>query len=317
MTVAELVDKYIHMKRTVKVNTMKSYGSSINRIRNSGFGQKKIKSVKTSDAKMWYIELHDQGLKRSTITGCHSILRPAFEMAVEDDILRKNPFHFKLADLLPDDSEKRVALNEKQQEFYLDFIKENGTDNYYDDIVILLGTGLRVSELYGLTKDDLNFEKRCFYVRKQLCRRAGNSYFIAPPKTKSGIHRVPMSDEVYEAFRRVVKNRPIPKIERLIDGYSGFVFLDKDGNPKVGMHLQNYMRHMQEKMSRQYGNALPSITPHVLRHTFCTRMAQAGIDVKSLQYLMGHSNANVTMDVYTHSDSDFAEKAFRAVAGGR
>ena len=84
--------------------------------------------------------------------------------------------------------------------------------------------------------------------------------------------------------------------------------------PKVAMHLENYMRSMQAKIARVYGRSFPRVTPHVLRHTFCTNMQQAGIDVKSLQYLMGHSNVSVTLDVYTHSSFDSVERAFEQIA---
>ena len=234
-------------------------------------------------------------------------------MAVEDDILRKNPFKFKLSDLIPDDSQERVPLTKEQQEKYLTFIKDYGNDNYYDDIVILLGTGLRVSELYGLTKTDVDLKNRCLYVRRQLCRTAERPYFVTTPKTNSGVRRVPMSEPVYQAFLHAIQARPHPQIEMIIDGCSGFIFLDKDEKPKVAMHLQNYMRCMQKKFEKLYGSCIPHVTPHVLRHTFCTNLQQAGIDVKSLQYLMGHSNVSVTLDVYTHTDSDFAEQAFREV----
>lgn len=105
-----------------------------------------------------------------------------------------------------------------------------------------------------------------------------------------------------------------PSIELLVDGHSGFLFLDKSGMPKVAMHLENYMRHVRKKYATQQGTDFPNVTPHVLRHTFCTNAQRAGIDVKSLQYFMGHSNASVTLDVYTHSDYDSAEKAFQKIA---
>lgn len=95
---------------------------------------------------------------------------------------------------------------------------------------------------------------------------------------------------------------------------AGFLFLDKDGRPKVAMHLENYMRLAQKEYIKQFGNTLPNVTPHVLRHTFCTNAQQAMLDVKSLQYIMGHSTASVTLDVYTHSDFDSAERAFRQIA---
>ena len=314
ITVAELVDRYINLRRGLKENSMRAYGSAINRIHTDPFGSRMIRSVRLSDGKGWFVSLHDKGLKQNTIGILQSVLRPAFEMAVDDDMIRKNPFKFKLSDVIPNDAYVRSALTKAQQERYLQFIRDHGKDNYYDDIVILLGTGLRVSELYGLTKADIDFDRRCIHVRRQLCRTAEKPYFVTPPKTKSGIRNVPMTDAVYMALMRVVKARTAPKVELLVDGHSGFLFLDKSGMPKVAMHLENYMRGLQARFEKAYGKPVPRITPHVLRHTFCTNVQQAGLDVKSLQYLMGHSNASVTLDVYTHSSFDSVERAFEQIA---
>lgn len=310
ISVADLVDRYMSLKRDIGHNTKRAYGTVINRIKESEFGQMKVRNVKLSDAKRFYIDLHDTGSKRNTISIYHSVLRPTFEMAVDDDMIRKNPFKFKVADIIPDDAVKRTALTKQQQENYLRFIQENGQDNYYDDIIILMGTGLRVSELYGLTKKDVDFKKRLIFIDHQLCRTAEKPYFVKSPKTSSGVRCIPMSDVVYMALKRVVANRQPPTVELLVDGYSGFLFLDKAGMPKVAMHLENYMRGMQKKMERIYGKSFPRVTPHVLRHTFCTNMQRAGIDVKSLQYLMGHSNVSVTLDVYTHVDFHAVQEAF-------
>ena len=314
ITVAELVDRYINLRRGLKENSMRAYGSAINRIHTDPFGSRMIRSVRLSDGKGWFVSLHDKGLKQNTIGILQSVLRPAFEMAVDDDMIRKNPFKFKLSDVIPNDAYVRSALTKAQQERYLQFIRDHGKDNYYDDIVILLGTGLRVSELYGLTKADIDFDRRCIHINKQLCRTADKPYFVTPPKTKSGIRNVPMTDAVYMALMRVVKARTHPKVELLVDGHSGFLFLDKSGMPKVAMHLENYMRGLQARFEKAYGKPVPRITPHVLRHTFCTNVQQAGLDVKSLQYLMGHSNASVTLDVYTHSSFDSVERAFEQIA---
>ena len=314
ITVAELVDRYINLRRGLKENSMRAYGSAINRIHTDPFGSRMIRSVRLSDGKGWFVSLHDKGLKQNTIGILQSVLRPAFEMAVDDDMIRKNPFKFKLSDVIPNDAYVRSALTKAQQERYLQFIRDHGKDNYYDDIVILLGTGLRASELYGLTKADIDFDRRCIHVRRQLCRTAEKPYFVTPPKTKSGIRNVPMTDAVYMALMRVVKARTAPKVELPVDGHSGFLFLDKSGMPKVAMHLENYMRGLQARFEKAYGKPVPRITPHVLRHSFCTNVQQAGLDVKSLQYLMGHSNASVTLDVYTHSSFDSVERAFEQIA---
>lgn len=311
--VADLVDRYMSLKRDIGHNTKRAYGTVINRIKESAFGQMKVRNVKLSDAKRFYIDLHDTGSKRNTISIYHSVLRPTFEMAVDDDMIRKNPFKFKVADIIPDDAVKRTALTKQQQENYLHFIQENGQNNYYDDIVILMGTGLRVSELYGLTKKDVDFKKRLIFIDHQLCRTAEKPYFVKSPKTSSGVRCIPMSDVVYMALKRVVANRQSPTVELLVDGHSGFLFLDKAGMPRVAMHLENYMRGMQKKMERIYGKSFPRVTPHVLRYTFCTNMQRAGIDVKSLQYLMGPPNVSVTLDVYTHVDFHAVQEAFGRV----
>lgn len=310
MTVIDLVSRYMNLKRGLKENSRRAYSSAFNKIANDPFGQRKIKDVKLSEAKTWLVKLHDSGMKQNTISVVQNLLRPSFEMAVEDDMIRKNPFKFKLSEIIPNDAYVRDALTKTQQKQYLEFIQEYGNDNYYDDIIILLGTGLRISELYGLTISDVDFERRCIHIERQLCRTADKPYFIETPKTKAGIRTIPMSDEVYFAFKNVLRNRDTKGIEKMIDGHIGFVFLDKSGMPKVGMHIENYMRNMHRKYVNLFGHTLPSITPHVLRHTFCTNMQRAGIDVKSLQYLMGHSNVSVTLDVYTHSDYESVEAAF-------
>ena len=62
-----------------------------------------------------------------------------------------------------------------------------------------------------------------------------------------------MTDAVYMALMRVVKARTAPKVELLVDGHSGFLFLDKSGMPKVAMHLENYMRGLQARFEKAYG----------------------------------------------------------------
>ena len=313
VSVSDLVTRYMGTRRNFTNNTKRAYGSAVNHIRNSQLGQRKIRDVKQSEARAWFVSLHDEGLAQNTISVIHNVLRPAFEMAVDDDLLRKNPFKFTLSELIPDDAYQRTALNHAQRESLLQFLREQNS-GYYNDVLILLGTGLRVSELYGLTLSDVDLENRCIHVRKQLSRTAEHPYFVSPPKTKSGIRTIPMTQAVHDAFKSVIRERRNPKIELSVDGYCGFLFLDKNGRPKVAMHLENHMRRIRKKYFNQTGQLMPAVTPHVLRHTFCTNAQQAGMDVKTLQYIMGHSNVSVTLDVYTHTDYTAVQRVFERVA---
>ena len=100
----------------------------------------------------------------------------------------------------------------------------------------------------------------------------------------------------------------------LYSNYQISALLDKDGKPKVALHIENEFRWAMKKYLKHYPDApLPHITPHVFRHTFCTNMANAGMDTKSLQYLMGHSDAGVTMNVYTHASYSSAKESMQKV----
>jgi len=174
------------------------------------------------------------------------------------------------------------------------------------EIVILLGAGLRVSEMYGLIKSDIDFESRKIRIERQLTRDKHCEYYIEPPKTKSGTRFIPMSDMVYQALMDTLESREPQRVEHMIDGCAGFLFLDKDGKPKVALHLEHALKRMVDKYNATHDILFPPITPHVLRHTFCTEMTNAGMDVKTLQYLMGHSDVNTTLNIYTHSSYETA-----------
>ena len=314
--VLDLLKRYIATKTGVRYNTKVGYQFVLNLVSKESFGCLKIRDIKPSDAKQWFIKLYQDGRRYSTITSVRGVLRPAFEMAVEDDIIRRNPFSFQITDVVPNDSKTRQAISGEVKERFLTFIRESRHySQYYDEIIILLGTGMRVSELYGLTRADLDFEARRIKVERQLTRTRHCEYYVEKPKTASGERYIPMTDEVYLAFQNAVQRRKQPKVELLIDGHTGFLFLDKDGKPKVAMHLEHVMKRIVDRYNDAHEDKLPSITPHVLRHTFCTEMANSGIDLKSLQYLMGHSDAGVTLNVYTHASYEAAENAMRKAVG--
>ena len=314
--VLDLLKRYIATKTGVRYNTKVGYQFVLNLVSKENFGFLKIRDIKPSDAKQWFIKLYQDGRRYSTIISVRGVLRPAFEMAVEDDIIRRNPFSFQITDVVPNDSKTRQAISGEVKERFLTFIRESRHySQYYDEIIILLGTGMRVSELYGLTRADLDFEARRIKVERQLTRTRHCEYYVEKPKTASGERYIPMTDEVYRAFQNAVQRRKQPKVELLIDGHTGFLFLDKDGKPKVAMHLEHVMKRIVDRYNDAHEDKLPSITPHVLRHTFCTEMANSGIDLKSLQYLMGHSDAGVTLNVYTHASYEAAENAMQKAVG--
>ena len=314
LTLLELVKKYLSQKQGMRYNTRVGYNFVLNILEKEPFSYRQIKTIKPSDAKEWFIKLKNDGRRYSTIQSIRGVLRPAFDMAVEEDILKKNPFSFTLTTIVPNDSVERKPLTPAEEKKFLDYIREGKHSRvYYDPVVILLGTGLRISELCGLTISDLDFTNRRIHVDRQLVRTkfAGPcEYYLEKPKTESGDRFIPMSNEVYQAFKRVLRDRPKPKVEIMVEGKSGFLFLDKDEKPKVAGHFEHALKRIVDHYNESHIDQLV-VTPHVLRHTFCTKLARAGIPVKELQYLMGHSDVGTTLKIYTHLDYEAAEKSFQ------
>ena len=104
-----------------------------------------------SDAKDWLIKLQADGRGYSSLHSIRGVVRPAFQMAVDDDLIRKNPFEFQLATVVVNDSATREAITRKQERAFLEFVKQDKYfSKYYEEIYILFKTGLRISEFVGL-----------------------------------------------------------------------------------------------------------------------------------------------------------------------
>lgn len=313
MTVMELVERYLKTKVGMRPNTLANYNFVKNILANESFGQMKISKVKTSDAKLFLIKMQQEdGRGHSTVKTVRGVLRPAFQMAVDDDILMKNPFQFELAGVVVNDSVTREAITKDQMRKFLRFIHDDVVYcKYYEVVYILFHTGMRISEFCGLTLKDIDLKNKTVNIDHQLQRTSKREYVIEPTKTNAGTRVIPITDEVAEMFRSIIEDRPKYKVEKVVGGYSGFLFLDKDHMPLVAMHWEHRFRSMLNQYNEIYKVQLPKITPHVCRHTYCSNQAKAGMNPKTLQYLMGHSDIAVTLNVYTHVGLEDAENELR------
>ena len=316
LTVAKLVDKYIETKRGVSPSTRSGYKTCQNFLKKDPFGQKRIDTVTVLDAKQWLVKLQDVDKKSySSIHSLRGVIRPAFQLAVESNYIYKNPFNFELKGVLIDDSIKRQAVSRADERKFLQFIKgDEYYSRYYDAIFILFNTGLRIGELCGLTLRDIDLENRVLNVDHQLQYNPGVGKNIRKTKTDAGTRKLPMSDEVYDAFTRVLRTRKASNIKEEIDGFSNFLFLNRQGKVLVGYQFEKIFERIIEKHNTLYKQELPKITPHMCRHTYCTRMASTGISVQTLKYLMGHADIQTTMNVYTHLDYNDAAMDLKRVA---
>lgn len=311
ITVWDLCKRYTDLKRTgVKRSTQLTFDKTLRQLDNSDIGHKMIRDLKMSEVKQWFVELTMRGLSRSTLKQIRGIMRPAYEMALQEDVVHKNPFNFTI-DFVPDNSKAREALTRDQQQKLLEFARTDPKSmHHYDLIVVLLGTGMRAGELCGLTFDDLDFENRRIYVRRQLLRHPNGGRYIETPKSKHSIRTLPMSDDVYHSLKHAIEVRAKLDVEPVVDGISGFLFLNSWNGPQFNMHISKAVWTTIDRYNRKHEDQLPHATAHHLRHSFCTNLIDAGMNPKNVQYLMGHASITVTMNVYAHSNSDKAAQDF-------
>lgn len=317
LTVVQLCEKYLYTKTGSKPTTQAGYQTTMNVLKKQMFGDVRIDKIREIDAQQFLIKLQQEdGKSFSSIHSIRGVLRPAFKLAVKNDYIRKSPFEFPLADVLVDDSVRREAITRDQERRLLKFIQEDKHFcKYFDAIYILFHTGLRISEFCGLTFDDVDLSAKTISVNHQLQRMQNGTLYIQDPasrkastKTPSGERVLPMTDDVLACFQRVIENRPKLEREPVVDGYTGFLFLDKNHRPTVAMHWEHYFQHIIQKYNKIYKDELPKVTPHVCRHTYCNNMAKSGMNPKVLQYLMGHSDISVTLDVYSHLKTEDARE---------
>lgn len=300
MTVCQLYNKQNSLRKNVKRNTVKGRKQFMNLLKKDFLGSMTIDTVKLSDAKAWAIRMSENGIAYSSIRNYKRSLKASFYLAIQDDYIRKNPFDFKLSDVLDDDTEEKIALTSEQETNLLAFMKVDKVyRKYYDEVVILLNTGLRISELCGLTLSDIDMRNRSIDVNHQLLKDSEIGYYIELPKTKNGKREIPMAEQTYQAFKRLLESRE-NVIPFRVENHSNFLFNTQAGFPKIACNYDSMLRGLVKKYNKTHDEQLPHITPHTFRHTFCTNMANKGMNPNTLQYIMGHSNITMTLNYYAH-----------------
>lgn len=302
-----LVEKYLALQNAndkLKTSTKAGYQTSLKHIKEDAISTIRIDKVKRSDAKRWILSLQEKGFGYSTISSIHGVIKQAFEMAVSDDLLLKNPFNFVLTDLIENNSRKRDALSAKEQQAFLDFIKEDHYYcKYYDTFVILFETGLRIGEFCGLTDSKIDMKGKKVKVDIQLHKNK-QGYYLESPKTKAGYRIVPMTDKAYMSFKHLLEVRTKKQQEQCVGGQKGYLCFDGKDMPRYGGQWAKIFESIWQQYTKANQTALCKVTPHVCRHTFATNMARLGMNPAILRQILGHDDISTTFAIYTHLKDD-------------
>ena len=313
MTVNDLVDKFLIGKHCLKKQSRKYYEYLASKIKQNQLSNLNISDVKKSDVKDWILALDSNSLSFNTIKKCLYILRASYNMVIEDGYLNKNPCPPKL-DVIRNTTKKRKALTRRQQKELLEAASNSAVyKKYYDWIYILLNTGLRISEFLGLTSKDVDLNNKILYVNHQISYNGKLPFSMEETKTESGNRQIPLTNETCKSFKNVIQVTKNKKIACALSGYGNLLFATRAGRPITEQSFNRSLRGLKMRYNETADEPIDMLSPHVFRHTFCTNLISSNIDIKSVQYLMGHSQISTTLDIYTHYCEEHIKEAINCL----
>ena len=334
LTINDLYNSWVQLKRGLKDNTFSNYKYMYTMFVEPDFGKRKIVDLKRSDIRSFYNYLADERhVQINTIDCIHTVLHQVLELGVEDDYLRYNPSDNALKELKKArnfESTKRRALTVPEQELFEAYLSKQGQyHRWYPIFIIMLWTGMRVGEVTGLRWCDIDLEDDTISVNHTLVyydKRNDErcTFAINTPKTAAGERIIPMLPKVKEAFLMEKKYQEECGLESraVVDGYRDFIFINRFGNVQhqgtLNKALSRIVRdcnfEILDKPHKKDTVILPKFSNHSLRHTFTTRMCEAGVNLKVMQEILGHADAETTMDIYAEATKELKKSELDSFA---
>ena len=304
MTLTDLVSQYLSGKDLLATSTAGNYVYLTDRfLKGSWLGDMDIAEVRKGDISRFYTGLYRAGIKSGSIQILHCVIHAALQAAADDDRIRKNPAAGAMTLKPGHDATQKDALTQEETRQLLEYVREhpyNRNRTYFYQIALALGTGVRVGELAGLRWQDIDWIRGTIRIDHQLqYRSVGGQTRTYITRTKTGTARtIPLQASTYailEEYRKRVEWGEIPNNAAWsVDGYSGFLFTGVKGQVVSPAQLGKALTKICQAAGIRH------ISPHILRHTYCTRLIEAGVDVTTVQRLMGHASPQVTLAIYTH-----------------
>lgn len=332
VTINEMFDLWCQVKRGLKNNTFENYKYMYNLFVRPNFGKKRIYDLKKTDVKRFYNHLVDErNVQASTVDTIHTVLHQVLQMAVDDRYIANNPSDGVLKELKQSyvfKTEKRRGLTKPEQELLLNYLRTHPTYNHwYPIFAVMIGTGLRIGEVAGLRWCDIDLEEGMidvnhtlvYYDHRDTESKQGCYFNVHTPKTKAGVRQVPMLDFVKEAFmmEREYQQEAGIQCKVVIDGYTDFIFVNREGGTYYQGTLNKTIRRIIRDCNDevlQKGEETPVLLPHFschsLRHTFTTRMCEAGVNIKVIQDTLGHADISTTLNIYADVTKDLKKAEF-------
>lgn len=295
----------VNMSNKVKPTTFERYeGIYRNYIKNSPIASLPLKDIKSLEIQKYYNKLYKAGKTTSQIFNLNKLLKHFFTYAVNEGYLLKNPCIGQI--VIPGE----VEHNENEVEVFTDdelvAILNYPKGAMIKDIsIVCIATGIRRGECLGLKWDDLDYNTMEIHIKRTVSTVAiidkdGNRKYetiVQIPKTKGSIRTIPLPETLASTFDRI-KIKQNENMLKIGESYNrenkGFIFLTENGNLIDSSNLSRSWKRYLKNIGIKY------IKFHALRHTYATRQFEAGLPLKTVSVLLGHSSTEITANTYTH-----------------
>lgn len=245
------------------------------------------------------------------------ILKDILDKAVKVELLIKNPAKEVTTQKIRK-KEEQYAFSDEAMQVFLDEIKRTTS---YPICIVALGTGMRIGEILGLTWECIDWKKKRIHVKQTLVvvNEKNNRHFeLHSPKTINGDRDIPMLPAVESILREQHKRRLEMNLsgKKPLEGFENMVFFTRTNQPINPNGISVTLLLAEKRIVKKYPNMkIGHIHPHTMRHTFATHALKNGMQMKTLQKILGHSKITTTMDLYSHVLEDTMEQEMQKMVG--
>lgn len=297
---------------SIRDSTRHQYDKMYNKVKED-IGFIKMKDLNTTTIQKALNNLPSDAYRKRV----RSILHSMFQKAVDDNIIDRNPARKAVWNVQHDAKRIKQPMTLEQEKLFVDYIyrprvKQSQLE-HAELMEFMLETGMRLGEATGLEWKSVDFDNSMIYVNTNLVTTMaieedgtvkGRYPRFHYPKTEMGKRKIPMTQRARELLLiEKERDNAIKSLYEPKEGFEDLVFVSWLNTPIYDDTIRRSLSKLTQEL-RKIDPNFPNVSPHILRHTFATRCVENGMNIKTLQKLLGHTNFKTTMDIYSHTTDD-------------
>lgn len=302
MTLDEWFEKWMNTcKKNCRNNTKDTYARHYKRVRNA-LGWRKLNKLNLVVMQDAINELKTDNERKNS----KKILVDMLEKALASDLITKNVAKQIVTEITKEEKKPRRVLTVQETNIFLEEAKNSF---YYNLFVVALETGMRIGELSGLQWEDIDYENKIIHVNHSMTYFSKNGKYtfeLHPTKTNKGMRTIPLTDVAAKALKQQYAMKQMLYCDKEpLEGFENLVFITKNNRPTTQFLVTECINGILKKIHTDYPDlTFEKITPHCFRHTFATRWLEAQVPIKTVSAILGHSQLQLTTDLYMHVTQD-------------